>query len=155
MNKYKDELIIEINQGLVDDYNKEYFKKYKNRRKPAIESPHPLSLNKILIMKRPQMNETKQKHKDFIVWVCGKLGIQNMLIDDCEIFLELIFHDKRLRDLDNHIGGYKLWADGLTERDGCGVIVDDNYQICKKLSSTITYDKGVKKTLIHIYYNKN
>lgn len=150
--KYENELVIEINQQLVDEYNAEYFKKYKNRRKPPIAAPHPLSLNKILIMKRPQMNQVKQNHKDFIVWVCGKLGIQHLMINDCEIYLELIYHDRRLRDLDNNIGGYKLWADGLTDRDGCGVIVDDNYQIVKKLSTDIKVIKGVKKTIIHIYY---
>lgn len=150
--EYKNELVIEINQELVDEYNSEYFKKYKNRRKPPIESPHPLSLNKILVMKRPQMNQVKQNHKEFIVWVCEKLEIQNMMINDCEIYLEFIYHDRRTRDIDNGIGGYKMWSDGLTARDGCGVIVDDNYQICKKLSADITYQKGVKKTIIHIYY---
>lgn len=149
---YTNEIIIEINQSLVDEYNAEYLSKNKRTRKAPIASPHPLSLNKILLMDYTHRNDVKQKYKEFIMWVCRNQGVDNMRIAECEIFLELVFHDKRLRDIDNHIGGYKFIADGLTETDGCGVILDDNYQVVKKLSSNIRYEKGEKKTIIHIYY---
>ena len=151
--KYENELVIEINQQLVDEYNAEYFKKYKNRRKPAIDSPLPLSLNKILVMRRPQMNDTKQKYKDFMIWVCEKQGINNLRISDCEIYLEFVVHNRAKKDLDNYIGGWKMFSDGMTVKDGAGVIEDDNFFVVKKLSSTIRYEKGIKKTIVHIYHN--
>jgi len=139
------EINIIIDNKVLDEYNERYFKLHPRARvKPIKEPVHP-SVNKWMIMKRPVMNELKQKWKDFIVWYINKLGYQNMNIDNCEMEVTTYRGYNRKFDLDNTT--IKFIADGFVE---AGFLVDDNYTILKKLTLMGGYDKNNPRTEIKV-----
>ena len=148
----KKQIIISITQDLVDEYNDDYLKQNKRRKKIAIDAPLLPSLNKWMIMKRPIMNALKQRWKDFIIYICKKQHIDGLMIDTCTIEVKLTFHDKRRRDLDNYIASMKFIQDGLSSEEGCGVIIDDSYSHITYLGGSAEYKKGIKQTDIIITY---
>lgn len=151
LKQYKNEIILIINQDKVNQFEKLYFQKYPKRKKKPIDSPIPPNLNKFIIWKRPQQNTVKQIWKDFINFVAQDYS--DLSIEECIIHYHFIFPDKRLRDLDNYISiSSKLITDGLTIRDGNGMLVDDNYNNIKFLSVTAETIKGVKELHMHIRY---
>lgn len=151
LKKYKNEIVITINQEKVNEFEELYFQKYPNRRKKPIESPIPPNLNRFIIWQRPQQNSTKQIWKDFIHFVAEEYSDLN--IRECILHYHFIFPDKRLRDLDNYISiSSKLITDGLTIKDGNGMLVDDNYNHIRFLSTTAETKKGVTELQIYIRY---
>lgn len=138
---------IVIDQKIVDEYNQVYFKQYPRVRKPAIERPVLISMNKFMVMRRPQQNSTKQKYKFFGMWLCDKLGLSNLMLDSFEVNVAVYMPSRRRFDLDNLACGFKLLADSFTE---CGFIVDDNCNYLKKLTFTGGYSKENPRTEIII-----
>ena len=151
-NIMDNEIILEITEDIVKEYEEDvYFQKYPKRKKKPIEKPFPPSLNKFIIWKRPQQNAIKQVWKEFMQYIA--FDYTNLEIDSCEIHFHFIFHDKRRRDLDNYLStSAKLIIDGLTKEDGNNMIVDDSYNIIKKISASAEYQKGINKTIITIKY---
>ena len=96
-------------------------------------------------MKRPQMNNLKQKWKDFIVWFIEENGLTNYKIEKCEITFISYFNTRSRKDCDNYCPKFLL--DGLV----CsGFIVDDDSLHVCSLTLKCEYDKNNPRTEIII-----
>lgn len=137
------ELKLVIDNNVLEEYEKYYFKKHPRAKKKPIENPYHPSTNQWMVMKRPIMNALKQKWKDFIVWFINDLDYQNMKIDNCEVEVTTYRGTNRAFDLDNTT--IKFIQDGFVES---GFLVDDNYKILKKLTLMGGYDKEHPRTEI-------
>ena len=78
-----------IDQKVVDDYAEYYFKQHPRAKKKPIEKPIHPSINEWMVLKRPQMNQLKQKHKEFIVWFINRLGYANQKLDKVVMFVNI------------------------------------------------------------------
>lgn len=125
-----------FDDNILDEYLKYYFKKYPRRHKIPIDSPLHPSINKWFVMKRPQMNDLKQKWKEFGVWVVKKYGYDNLNIQHAKITYRFFFKTKRRQDNDNR--SPKFINDALTESH---MIIDDNYTYLNPLIIYGEYDK--------------
>lgn len=134
-----------INNQTLENYNKYYFKKYPGRRTPPIQSTIPPSLNKWMIMLRPQMNNEKQKWKEFIMWLITDLSLNNKQIEKCIITFTYYFKTKARHDADNYTP--KNIMDGFTES---GLLVDDDFTHVEMLCVKGGYDKDDPRTEINI-----
>lgn len=140
-----EDIIIVINNETINKYNKYYFQKYPKRKKPPIDSPLHPSMNKWIIMKRPQMNDLKQKWKEFGVWVVEMNNLSNLKINKCQITINFYFKDKRKLDLDNR--SPKFLFDAFVS---CELLVDDNYFHLNPLILKGNYDKDNPRMEIQI-----
>ncbi len=140
-------LILTIDNTTLQKYNSYYFKKFPKRKKEPIKSPTHPSINKWMIMKRPMMNDLKQKWKDFIVWFVEENGLTNKRIEKCSITFISYFKTKIRKDCDNTVPKFLL--DGLVES---GFIVDDDSQHLESLTLKCGYDKENPRTEILIEY---
>lgn len=150
MNKtYTNELNISITQELVDEYNKQYLAQNTRRKKIAIDSPLCPTINKFTSMIRMQQNDSKQKYKDFMMWVLAKNEIPKLMLEDCEFIYKVTYNTKTRRDLDNACFNSKFYGDAFVEY---GLLQDDSYFQIKWLHFTACYEKGIRKLDINIRY---
>jgi Holliday junction resolvase RusA-like endonuclease len=140
LNKY----LLVIDNKTLEEYNKEYFIKYPRRKKPPIEKPIPPSLNAWMIMKRPQMNNEKQKWKEFGIWLVNKYGYSNSQLENVIITFTYYFNSKRRHDPDNYTPKFAM--DFLVES---GLLKDDNFNMVE-LRLKSGYDKENSRTEILI-----
>jgi len=112
----------EINNEILELYREYYFDKYPRRRKFPILSPIPRSLNQWMIMQRPQMNDTKQKWKEFGKWLVEHYGFDGLKIRKCSVEIIYYFATKRKHDLDNYPP--KFIFDSFVDAE---LVEDDNY----------------------------
>lgn len=118
-----------IDNNILSEYEKFYFKKHPKAYKRPIENPwHPL-MNQWMIMKRPMMNALKQKWKDFIKWFIENQGYSNLLIEKCEMTFTTYYKTNRRHDVDAACPKFIL--DGFAES---GFIIDDD---CKHVTSLL------------------
>lgn len=139
---------LQLNQDVLDRYRTYYFKKYPRRKKFPIERPVHESLNKWMIMQRPQMNALKQNWKEFIVWWIKDEGYENLKLDNFSISFEVYMPTKRRSDPDNMVPKFIL--DGFVES---GFIVDDDGTHLKKLSISTDYCKDNPWTSIMVEFD--
>lgn len=125
-----------FDDDILNKYLDYYFKKYPRRHKAPIDNPLHPSINKWFIMQRPQMNDFKQKWKDFTKWVVNQYGYENLHIQKARITYKFYFKTKRRQDDDNRTP--KFTNDGLTES---GMIEDDDYRHINPLIIYGNYDK--------------
>lgn len=125
------------NEETLEEYLKEYFKKYPRRTKRPIDRPTIPSINTWFILERPQMNDLKQRWKDYTIWLSEKQGLAGLKIESCKITIKMFMPTKRRADTDNYTP--KFVFDGLTE---CGVIIDDSYFYVNPLVIELGYDKN-------------
>jgi len=147
IGKYKNQILITIDDEDVKEYLIYYFKKYPNRRVAPIDRPTHPSMNKWMIMKRPQMNDTKQKWKEFTVWIVKKNGLENKMIEECEMTFISYFKTKIRKDVDNTSPKFVL--DGFPE---ARLIIDDDSLHLTSLTLKCGYDKLRPRTEIYINY---
>jgi Holliday junction resolvase RusA-like endonuclease len=143
------EIVLIIDQTVIDKYNKYYFKKYPGRRKEPIEAPTHPSINKWMILRRPQMNGLKQNYKEFIVWFIQESGLTNRKIKKCEMTFISYFRTKVRKDVDNTVPKFTL--DGFTE---AGLIEDDDFLHLESITLKCGYDKDNPRTEIYIYFKE-
>lgn len=136
---------ITIDNNELQEYLKLYFKKYPKRKVPPIKSPIPPSLNKWMIMKRPQMNNEKQNWKNFIIWLINKYNLQDKHIEKAIITFTYFFKTKARHDADNYVP--KNILDGFTES---GLLIDDDFNHIEMLCIKGGYDKENPRTEIEI-----
>ncbi len=136
-----------IDNNTIEKYNEYYFKQYPRRKKPPIESPTHPSINKWFVMKRPQMNDLKQKIKEFIVWFVEDQGLTNKGIEKCSMTFVSYFKTRMRTDVDNYTP--KFFLDGLVES---GFIVSDDYFHVESLLLKCGYDKERPRTEIYVNY---
>lgn len=118
-----------IDGGVLERYEKYYFKQHPRARKKPIAHPYHESMNVWMILKRPMMNALKQKWKDFIVWFVAEQGYANLHIEECELSFSAYYPNNRRHDVDNSTP--KFIIDGLVEG---GFVVDDDSKHVTKLT---------------------
>lgn len=125
-----------IDNEVLNEYTKYYFKKYPKRKVQPIKKPIPPSLNQWMVMPRMKANNEKQKWKEFIIWVItDKYKYNNLMIEKAKVTYTYYFPTKTRRDADNYNG--KFINDGITESK---LWIDDDFA---HISTTINggYDK--------------
>ncbi len=98
-------------------------------------------------MKRPQMNDFKQKWRDFTVWVVDYYGYSNKQIDKCTITYKYYYPTRRKQDNDNRTP--KFLNDGLVES---GLLVEDDYTHLNPIMIWSGYDKDHPRMEVIIDY---
>lgn len=135
-----------MDQQLIDEYNKYYFKTHPRARKLAIEKPRHPSINVWAILPRKQMNILKQKWKDFGIWWMKKLGYDGLMLDKVKVDIIVYMPSRRRADIDNNCCEKFLW-DAFTE---AGFWVDDDYLHVTEITSRMGYDKENPRTEIRV-----
>lgn len=125
----QDTILLTIDNKSIDDYADYYFSIHTKARKRPIQHPYHESINVWMIMKRPMMNATKQRWKDFIRWFVEREGYSNLHIDKCEVYQTVYYPNNRRHDTDNSVP--KFIIDGLVDS---GMIVDDDSKHLTKLT---------------------
>ena len=138
-----------INQDVLNDYEKYYFKRHPRASKKPIENPYHPTINQWMIMKRPMMNAIKQKWKDFIIWFIDKQGYTNLHIENCEMKFVTYYKTNLRHDIDN--GCPKFILDGLTES---GFVIDDDSRHITSLTMECYVDPQNPRTEIYVKINK-
>lgn len=134
-----------ITQDDISEYAQEYFKMHPKAHKMPIEHPYHPSINTWFVMKRPQMNDLKQKWKDFTIWLVKKNGLENLKLDSFSMKFVTYMPTQRRIDPDNTVPKFIL--DGFTEG---GFIMDDDSTHLKSLELCASYDKNNPRTEIFI-----
>lgn len=147
-------LIIQVLKLVIDntalrEYEKVYFAEHPKAKKKPISQPYHESINKWMIMKRPQMNALKQKWKEFISWIVENSEYSDVHIEQCEIKFITYYGTARRHDIDN--GCPKFIIDGLCEN---GFIIDDDSKHITSLTMQCFVDTANPRTEIEIYVSK-
>ena len=132
-----------LDQQLIDEYADFYFKEHPRARKKPIQAPRHESINKWFIMQRPQMNDLKQRWKDFGVWWMNKENLNNLHLEKFEMIFTTFMPTKRRADPDNYVPKFIL--DSFTE---AGFIADDSGDHLLSLTLKTDYDKDNPRTEI-------
>lgn len=134
-----------ITQESVDEYTKHYFLEHPRAKNPPIKHPYHPSINEWMIMKRMAMNSTKQKWKDFIIWLVGRAGYTNLGIQKCDIEVFTYYKSNNPHDPDNSVPKFIL--DGMVDS---GMIVRDDHKHVLSLKLQCGVDKENPRTEIKI-----
>lgn len=141
MSEYK----IVITNQLLDEYAAYYFEQHPKAKKKPIEHPYHPSINTWFIMRRPQMNDLKQKWKDFIIWLVNKECMEDLHLEKFSMRFVTYMPTQRRIDPDNTVPKFIL--DGFTES---GLIADDDSRHLLSLELCADYDKDNPRTEILI-----
>ena len=139
------EFKIVITKSDVYEYSEEYFRQHPRAHKLPIDHPYHPSINTWFVMQRPQMNDLKQKWKDFTIWLVKKNGLEDKKLECFDMKFVTYMPTKRRIDPDNTVPKFIL--DGFTES---GFIVDDDSQHLKSLTLCADYDRDFPRTEIFI-----
>lgn len=96
------------------------------------------------------MNATKQKWKEFIVWLVGQQGYANLRIERCDIEVRTFYYTNRPHDCDNSVPKFIL--DGLVES---GMLVGDDHRHLLSLKLECFVDVKRPRTEIDIIIKEN
>lgn len=141
-------ILLTIDNATLDRYTEYYFTIHPKAQKKPIPRPYHESINTWMIMKRPAMNNLKQKWKDFIYWFINDQGYENLRIEQCEIVQTIYYPTNRRHDIDN--GVPKFLLDGFVNSQ---MIVDDDCKHITKLTMMCKIDADNPRTelLIDIF----
>lgn len=141
-------ILLTIDNATLDRYTEYYFTIHPKAQKKPIPRPYHESINTWMIMKRPAMNNLKQKWKDFIYWFINDQGYENLRIERCEIVQTIYYPTNRRHDIDN--GVPKFLLDGFVNSQ---MIVDDDCKHITKLTMMCKIDADNPRTelLIDIF----
>lgn len=141
-------ILLTIDNATLDMYTEYYFTIHPKAQKKPIPRPYHESINTWMIMKRPAMNNLKQKWKDFIYWFINDQGYENLRIERCEIVQTIYYPTNRRHDIDN--GVPKFLLDGFVNSQ---MIVDDDCKHITKLTMMCKTDADNPRTelLIDIF----
>jgi len=132
-----------LDNAVLEKYNQYYFTLHPKAHKEPIPNPYHPSINEWFIKSRPEMNNLKQKWKDFIVWWVTDLGYEQM--NKVKMTFTVYFPTKRRHDVDNQVPKFIL--DGFVE---AGLIPDDDEEHLTELTLKTGYDKNNPRTEIII-----
>ena len=138
-----------IDNAALEEYEKVYFAEHPRAKKKPIAHPYHESINKWMIMKRPQMNALKQKWKDFSAWLIRRSEYKDIRIEQCELKFITYYGTARRHDIDN--GCPKFILDGLCES---GFIIDDDSKHITSLTMQCFVDADNPRTEIEVYVSK-
>lgn len=134
-------ILLTIDNAVLDRYTEYYFSIHPKAHKVPIKRPYHESINSWMIMKRPAMNNLKQKWKDFILWFIVDQGYENLRIEQCEIVQTIYYPTNRRHDIDNSVPKFIL--DGLVSGQ---MVVDDDCSHITKLTMMCTVDPHNPRT---------
>lgn len=138
-----------IDNTALEEYEKVYFAEHPRAKKKPIAQPYHESINKWMIMKRPQMNALKQKWKEFIAWLVANSEYRDVHIEQCELKFITYYGTPRRHDIDN--GCPKFIIDGFCEN---GFIIDDDSKHITSLTMQCFVDTENPRTEIEVYVSK-
>lgn len=138
-----------IDNTALEDYEKVYFANHPRAKKKPIAQPYHESINKWMIMKRPQMNALKQRWKEFVAWFIDNSEHRDVHIEQCELKFTTYYGTARRHDIDN--GCPKFILDGLCEN---GFIIDDDSKHITSLTMQCFVDTDNPRTEIEVYVSK-
>lgn len=138
-----------IDNTALEEYEKVYFAAHPRAKKKPIAQPYHESINKWMIMKRPQMNALKQKWKEFIAWLVANSEYRDIHIEQCELKFTTYYGTARRHDIDN--GCPKFIIDGFCEN---GFIIDDDSKHITSLTMQCFVDTENPRTEIEISVSK-
>ncbi len=138
-----------IDNAAIEDYEKVYFAKHPRAKKRPISQPYHESINKWMIMKRPQMNALKQRWRDFIVYFILNSEYKDVHIEQCALKFVIYYGTERRHDIDN--GCPKFILDGLCDS---GFIIDDDSKHITSLTMQCFVDADNPRTEIEVYVSK-
>lgn len=138
-----------IDNSSIEEYEKVYFAEHPKAKKKPIAHPYHESINKWMIMKRPQMNALKQKWKDFIIYFIQHSEHKDVHIEQCELKFTTYYGTERRHDIDN--GCPKFILDGLCDS---GFIIDDDSKHITSLTMQCFVDADNPRTEIEVYVSK-
>lgn len=141
----KETIKLIIDNNILEKYNSYYFSIHPKAKKKPIPNPHHPTINTWMIMKRPAMNNLKQKWKAFIIWYIDFMGYSNLNIDSCDLVFSTFYKINRRRDVDNIVPKFIL--DGFVE---AGFVVDDDSKHIKSLTLKCGVDKENPRTEIEV-----
>ena len=136
-----------IDEKKLLEYERYYFSIHRQAKKRPINHPYHESINAWMIMKRPMMNNLKQRWKNFIVWFIENQGYSNLHIDKCELSFTAYYPNQRRHDVDNSCP--KFIIDGLV---ASGFVIDDDIEHITKLTLSCGVDREWPRTVVDIYY---
>ena len=145
MEKVERKVVLVIDNDTLEKYTQYYFTLHPKARKKPIPNPYHESINKWMIMRRPQMNALKQKWKDFMIWLVVENGYDDMYVDKCAATFKTFYNSSRRHDIDNSVPKFIL--DGLCESN---FINDDDSNHILKLTLECYVDKNNPRTEIYI-----
>lgn len=137
MSKEVDKWVFKINNEVVEEYAKLYFKKYPNRRKHPLAvnartnvvRPCMPSVNQLNAMVRMAQNNWKQSWGKFIEFLVDKNGWRDLKLKNVKATVDFYFWDRRKKDIgDNY--NLKFINDGLVS---AGFLEDDNCTILQQV----------------------
>lgn len=134
-----------FDEEVLSRYEEYYFSIHPKAKKKPIPHPYHESINQWMIMKRPMMNQLKQRWKDFVVWFVNDQGYSNLKIEKCEISQLIYYPTNRRHDIDNSTPKFIL--DGLVES---GMIIDDDSKHIEKITLRCGVDKDHPRTELEI-----
>lgn len=138
-----------IDNTALEEYEKVYFAEHPRAKQKPIAHPYHESINKWMIMKRPQMNALKQRWKEFIAWFISNSEYKDTHIAQCELRFITYYGTERRHDIDN--GCPKFILDGLCEN---GFIIDDDSRHITSLTMQCFVDKDNPRTEIEVSVSK-
>ena len=138
-----------LDQVVLDEYTKHYFKLHPKAKKVPIPKPRHESINQWCILPRIQMNALKQKWKDFVCFWMKLEGLDNRQLDNFDVVSTVFFDTKRRHDVDNTVE--KFIFDGFSES---GFIVDDDEKHLRSLTLKTGYDKDNPRTEFEFFIHK-
>lgn len=130
-------------------YEKEYFRLHPKAKKKPIAHPYHESINQWMILRRPSMNNLKQRWKDFIVFLVRSGELRDLHIEKCSMKCTTFYGMNRRHDVDNCVPKFIL--DGLCES---GLLIDDDSTHLTSLTLECDVDKEYPRTEIEIYVSK-
>lgn len=134
-------ILLTIDNSVLNRYSEYYFAMHPKAHKQPIQRPYHESINTWMIMRRPAMNNLKQKWKDFIQWFINDQGYDNLRIEKCEIVQTIYYPTNRRHDIDN--GVPKFLLDGLVNSQ---MIIDDDCKHITKLTMVCKIDSDNPRT---------
>lgn len=144
------EYLLMIDEDDIEKYAQHYFREHPRARKYPIANPYHPSINEWMIMQRPEMNGTKQKWKDFMVWLVHSQGYANLRIEKCDIEVFTYYRTNRPHDPDNSVPKFIL--DGLVEAE---MIIRDDHRHVLSLKLQCGVDRDNPRTEIKIIVKEN
>ena len=134
-----------LDNQTLEKYNQYYFSEHPRAHVIPIPNPYHPSINQWFILKRFEMNELKQKWKNFIVWWMEDLGYKDAQLQQVKMTFTIYFPNRIRHDVDNQVPKFIL--DGFVE---AGLVPDDDEKHITSLTLCTGYDKENPRTEILI-----
>lgn len=133
------EIKIKFDNKMVENYKKEYFRRYPTRKKFDLKA-NCMSLNEFTAKTRMVQAGYKVKYAEFVQFVLEELDIPKLNLEQCHLTVNFKWKDMRRRDYDNYCITLKFYMDQIVKY---GLIADDNFHIIDGVDLRMEVDKNI------------